>query len=110
MLEMAVMGRNLIDGSGWTFRNRLDACLFNSVKTVVQDLNLSGPLGIINVQHVTPMQFKCLHEQTATQSRFWQLPFGPRYLAPLHVPPHAPSLELIRRRFKNSLSCLLLFG
>lgn len=74
-----------------------------------QDLNLPGPLGIIHIQHVTPMELKCLHEKTSMQSRFWQLGFGPCYLAPLHVSPHAPSLELICRWSKNLLSCLLLF-
>lgn len=29
------MERNLISGSGWIFRNRLDAFLLNSITTVV---------------------------------------------------------------------------
>lgn len=73
-----------------------------------QELNLSGPSGIVSVQHVTSMEFKCLHEKTATQGRFWQLPFGLRHLAPLHTPLHAPFSKLIHKWFKNSLGCLLL--
>lgn len=29
------MERNLINGSGWIFRNGLDTCLLNSIKIVV---------------------------------------------------------------------------